>query len=95
MYIFFHLQKCNPRMSQQETFMDKYIFEGFSHQWPYNTFVLGYLVQQNEEYMGGGEKGKKKEIGLDASLIAIFLIFPIKLIMNILLITGDVNVNRL
>lgn len=63
MYIFFHLQKCNPRMSQQETFMDKYIFEGFSHQWPYNNmFVLGYLVQQNEEYMGE-KKGKRKKLG--------------------------------
>lgn len=83
-------------MSQQETFMDKYIFEGFSHQWPYNVFVLGYLVQQNEEDMRGGEKkGKKKGIGLDASLTGIFLNFPIKLIMNTLLITGDVNVNRL
>lgn len=95
MYIFFHLQKCNPRMSQQETFMDKYIFEGCSHQWPYNVFVLGYLVQQNEEHMGGGKKGKKKNIGVDASLVGISLIFPIKLIVNTLLITGDVNVNRL
>lgn len=95
MYIFFHLQKCNPRMSQQETFMDKYIFEGFSHQWPYNMFVLGYLVQQNEEYMGEENKGRKKNIGLDASLVGIFLIFPIKLIMNTLLITGDAKENRL
>lgn len=95
MYIFFHLQKCNPRMSQQETFMDKYIFEGFSHQWPYNMFVLGYLVQRNEEYMGGENKGRKKNIGLDASLVGIFLIFPIKLIMNTLLITGDAKENRL
>lgn len=47
-------------MSQQETFMDKYIFEGFSHQWPYNMFVLVYLVQQNEEYMRGGKKRKKE-----------------------------------
>lgn len=61
MYIFFHLQKCNPRMFQQETFMDKYIFEGFSHQWPYNVFVLGYLVQQNEEHRGGGKKKREKE----------------------------------
>lgn len=75
MYIFFHLQKCNPRMSQQETFMDRCIFEGFSHQWPYNMFVLDYLVQQNEEYMGGQKKKRKKEIGLDASLVGIFLIF--------------------
>lgn len=61
MYIVFHLQKCNPRMSQQETFMEKYIFEGFSHQWPYNVFVLGYMVQQNEEYMrGGGERKKER-----------------------------------
>lgn len=53
MYIFFHLQKCNPSMSQQETFMDEYIFVRFSHQWPYdNMFVLGYLVQENEDYMG-------------------------------------------
>lgn len=59
MYIFFHLQKCNPRMSQQETFMDKFIFEGFSHQWPYNMFVLSYLVQQNEVYSGKKEKRKK------------------------------------
>lgn len=62
MYIFFHLQKCNPRMSQQETFMDKDIFEGFSHQWPYNMFVLGYLVQQNEEHMGGRKKKEKRKI---------------------------------
>lgn len=62
MYIFFHLQKCNPRMSQQETFMDEYIFEGFSHWWPYNMFVPGYLVQQNEEYMGGGKKTEKRKI---------------------------------
>lgn len=48
-------------MSQQETFMDKYIFEGFSHQWPYNVFVLGYLVQQNEEDMRGGEKKEKRK----------------------------------
>lgn len=96
MYIFFHLQKCHPRMSQQETFMNKYIFEGFSHQWPYNMFVLVYLVQQNEECMGGGGgKEKRNKLGLDASLVGIFLIFPIKLIMNILLFTGDVNVNRL
>lgn len=62
MYIFFHLQKCNQRMSQQETFMDKYIFEGFSYQWPYNNmFVLSYLVQQNEEYMGKKESKKKKK----------------------------------
>lgn len=40
-------------MSQQETFMDEYIFVRFSHQWPYdNMFVLGYLVQENEDYMG-------------------------------------------
>lgn len=75
--------------------MDKYIFEGCSHQLPYNIFVLSYLIQQNEEYMRGGKKGKKKEIGLDASLVGIFLIFPIKPIMNTLLIIGDVNVNRL
>lgn len=43
----------------------------------------------------GEKKGKKKNIGLDASLIGIFFIFPINLIMNTLLITGDVNVNRL
>lgn len=48
-------------MSQQETFMDKYIFEGFSHQWPYNMFVLVYLVQQNEEYMRGGKKKEKRK----------------------------------
>lgn len=63
MYIFFHLQKCNPRMSQQKTFMDKYILEGLSHQWPYNMFVLGYLVQQNEEHMGGVGRKKEKKLG--------------------------------
>lgn len=82
-------------MSPQETFMDKYIFQGFSHQWPYNNMVvLSYLVQQNEEYMGK-KKRKNKEIGLDASLVGIFPIFPTKLIMNTLLTTGDVNANRL
>lgn len=46
--------------------------------------------------MGGGKKkGRKKNIGLDASLVGIFLIFPIKLIMNTLLITGDANESRL
>lgn len=49
-------------MSQQETFMGRYIFEEFSHQWPYNMFVLGYLVQQNEEYMGGGKKKENRKI---------------------------------
>lgn len=61
MYIFFHLQKCNPKMSQQETFTDKYIFKGFSHRWPYNSmFVLSYVVQQNEEYMGGKKRKERK-----------------------------------
>lgn len=74
--------------------MDKYIFEGFSHQSPYsNMFVLGYLVQRNEEYGAGGKK--KKEIGLDVSLVGIFPIFPTKFITNTLLTTGDVNANRL
>lgn len=49
-------------MSQQETFTDKYIFEVFSHRWPYNSmFVLSYLVQQNEEYMRGEKKKRKKK----------------------------------
>lgn len=87
-------------MSQQETFMDKYIFEGFSHQWPYNMFVLSYLVQQSEEYMEKKEEKKKKEktrkeTGLDASLVGIFPIFPTKFIRNTMLTIGDVNGNRL
>lgn len=84
-------------MSQQETFTDKYIFEVFSHRWPYNSmFVLSYLVQQNEEYMRGEKKEKKKkEIVLDASLVGIFPIFPTNFIMNTLLTTGHMNANRL
>lgn len=87
-------------MSQQETFMDKYIFEGFSYQWPYNImFVLSYLVQQHEDYVGKKKlkkkKKKRKETGLDASLVGIFPIFPTKFIMNTMLTIGDVNGNRL
>lgn len=43
----------------------------------------------------GKKKRKKKDIGLDASFVGIFPIFPTKFIMNTLLTTGDVNANRL